>query len=86
MRLPGILLAGIVITVFTACKKDIDPIIVVPPLTGAEVELNGLIGSEAGSAAGNSVYLDLSSGVITPASKSKLGSWFLLRIRFQGNT
>jgi hypothetical protein len=70
MRLSGIIVAGIVITAFTACKKDLDPVIIVPTSTGAQVKLNGLIGSEAGSAAGNSVYLDLSSNKTTPVARS----------------
>jgi len=45
--------------VFTACKKDIDPVF--PPTTDAEVQLNGIAAAEPGSAAGNSVYLDLSA-------------------------
>lgn len=48
------------------CKKDQDPVIKVPLSGGTEkVTLNGLIGSEAGSAAGNSVYLDLSGDKTT---------------------
>jgi hypothetical protein len=55
------LVATIAGVTFTSCKKDTDPIIIVPPSTGAQVQLNGIAGSESGSAAGNSVYLDLSS-------------------------
>ena len=61
LRLQKIILAAAVAATFTACKKDIDPIIILPPSTGAQVELNGIAGSEAGSSAGNSVYLDLSA-------------------------
>ena len=47
---------------FTACKKDTDePIVVVPPSDGSTLTLNGLIGAETGSAAGNSVYVDFST-------------------------
>jgi hypothetical protein len=57
-----------------SCKKDKDPVIIVPPSTGSQVELNGLIGSEAGSAAGNSVYLDLSTNQTTAVARA---SWDL---------
>lgn len=59
---------------FTACKKDKDPVIVVPPSTGSEVQFNGLVGSEAGSSAGNSVYIDLSTNVMTAVQRT---SWDL---------
>ncbi|RYF13279.1 MAG: hypothetical protein EOO42_18995, partial [Flavobacteriales bacterium] len=45
---------------FTACKKDSEPVVVVPPSDGSTLTLNGLIGAEAGSSAGNSVYVDFS--------------------------
>ncbi len=57
-------------TVFVSCKKDKDPIIIVPPSTGSQVELNGLVGSEAGSAAGNAVYLDLSTNQTTAVARA----------------
>ena len=41
--------------IFAACKKDSDPIIIVPPSSGSQVELNGIISNEDGSAAGYSV-------------------------------
>ncbi len=56
--------------VFTSCKKDKDPIIIVPPSSGSQVELNGLVGGEAGSAAGNSVYLDLSTNQTTAVARA----------------
>ncbi|KQM66200.1 hypothetical protein ASE74_09965 [Pedobacter sp. Leaf216] len=60
---------------FTACKKDSDePIIVVPPSDGSTLTLNGLIGAEAGSAAGNSVYVDFSADKQTSAERD---SWDL---------
>jgi hypothetical protein len=55
---------------FTACKKDQDPIIIIPPSTGAQVQLSGIAGSEAGSAAGNTVYLDLSADKQTSALRA----------------
>jgi HmuY protein len=70
IRLQKIRLVAAVAGTFTACKKDKDPIIIVPPSTGAQVELSGIAGSEAGSAAGNSVYLDLSSDKQTTVLRS----------------
>lgn len=55
------ILPFVIAGLLTACKKDNDPVIVVPPSSGAQVQLNGLIGNESGSAAGNSVFLDLST-------------------------
>lgn len=55
---------------FTACKKDTDPIFNNPPSTGAEIQLNGMAGSEAGSVAGNSVYLDLSGAKQTAVRRA----------------
>jgi HmuY protein len=74
VRLQKIMLVAAVAGTFTACKKDTDPIIIVPPSTGAQVQLSGLAGSEAGSAAANSVYLDLSADRQTTALRS---SWDL---------
>lgn len=70
MRLQKLLTAALATTLFTACKKDIDPIIIIPPSTGAQVQFNGIIGSEAGSAAGNSVYLDLSADKTTASART----------------
>ncbi|MBB5619195.1 hypothetical protein HDE69_000231 [Pedobacter cryoconitis] len=56
-------------TAFTACKKDSDPIIVTPASTGSTLTLNGLIGSEAGSAAGNSVFVDFSTDKQTSVAR-----------------
>jgi hypothetical protein len=58
------------LVVLTSCKKDQDPIIVIPPSTGSQVELNGLIGNEPGSAAGNAVYLDLSTNQSTSVPRA----------------
>jgi hypothetical protein len=66
-QLAIVVLAGIS---FTACKKDKDPVIIVPPSTGSNVEFNGLVGSEAGSAAGKSVYLDLSTNTMTGVTRT----------------
>jgi hypothetical protein len=70
MRVQKLLAAVVATILFTACKKDIDPIIIIPPSTGAQVQFNGIIGSEAGSAAGNSVYLDLSADKTTASART----------------
>ncbi len=72
MGLQKLALAVIVAGTFTACKKDRDPIIIIPPSTGAQIQFNGLLGSEAGSVAGNSVYLDLSADKATAVARA---SW-----------
>src|SRR5690348_4634961 len=59
---------------FVSCKKDKDPVIIVPPSTGSNVEFNGLVGAEPGSSAGNAVYLDLSSNTMTAVARA---SWDL---------
>ncbi|ARS39738.1 hypothetical protein CA265_08790 [Sphingobacteriaceae bacterium GW460-11-11-14-LB5] len=60
---------------FTACKKNTDePIVVVPPSDGSTLTLNGLIAAEAGSAAGNSVYVDFSTDKQTSLARD---SWDL---------
>jgi HmuY protein len=63
-----IILIAIAAIGFTACKKDVDPII--PPSTGAQIKLNGIAGTESGTVAGNSVYLDLSADRQTPVLRS----------------
>lgn len=60
--------------VLLACKKDADPIIVVPPSTGSQIQLNGLVGNEPGSSAGNSVFADFSTDVQTAVERK---SWDL---------
>ncbi|WP_113661813.1 HmuY family protein [Pedobacter nanyangensis] len=60
---------------FTACKKDDkEPEIVVPVSDGSTMTLNGLIASETGSAAGNSVYVDFSADKQTSVARA---SWDL---------
>jgi HmuY protein len=62
-----------VVLAFTACKKDEDPIIIINKTasTGSErIQLNGIAGSEAGSVAGNAVYVDFSTDKITTALRS----------------
>lgn len=46
---------------FMACSKDSDPIVEVPPSDGSTLTLKGLIGTEAGTSAGNSVFVDFST-------------------------
>lgn len=70
IRLQKMMLVVAVAGTFTACKKDQDPIIIIPPSTGAQVQLSGIAGSEAGSAAGNTVYLDLSADKQTSALRA----------------
>jgi HmuY protein len=72
-----IFLAFSLISVFTSCKKDIDPTIVInnQASNGVEkIKFNGIAGSEAGSAAGNSVYIDFSAEKTTSVLRS---SWDL---------
>lgn len=57
-----------------ACKKNNDTIIVVPPSDGTQLQLKGLIANEAGSSAGNSVYVDLSTATQVVAARN---SWDL---------
>ncbi|WP_442587747.1 HmuY family protein [Pedobacter sp. AW31-3R] len=56
-------------TAFTACKKDSDPIVVVPPSDGSTLTLNGLIGTETGASAGNSVFVDFSTDKQTSVAR-----------------
>lgn len=65
----NIMIAASIIAL-AACKKDVDPVIVVPASNGAEITLNGIAGSEAGAVAANSVYLDLSADRQTPVLRS----------------
>ncbi|GGI25890.1 HmuY family protein [Pedobacter mendelii] len=60
---------------FTSCKKDNEePIVVAPPSDGSTLTLNGLIAAEAGSAAGNSVFVDFSTDKQTSVARA---SWDL---------
>lgn len=62
------------VTAFTACSKDEDPIVIVPPSDGSSLTLNGLIGTEAGTSAGNSVFVDFSTDKQVSAARA---SWDL---------
>lgn len=73
-KLNSILLVALLATAFTACKKEKEPVIVIPPSDGSTLTLNGLIASEAGSSAGNSVYVDFSKDKSTSVDRD---SWDL---------
>lgn len=62
------------VTAFSACSKDEDPIVVVPASDGSTLTLNGLIGSESGASAGNSVFVDFS---VDKQSSAARASWDL---------
>ena len=70
IRSQKIILVAVATLAFAACKKDVDPIFIVPTSAGAEIKLNGIAGTEAGSAAGNAVYLDLSGERQTPVLRA----------------
>ena len=74
MRFQKIILMASTVLLFSACKKDVDPVFIIPASTGANVQLNGLAAAEAGTIAGNAVYLDLSADRQTPVLRS---SWDL---------
>ncbi|MEE1945213.1 HmuY family protein [Pedobacter sp. KR3-3] len=74
-RFKSMLALGVAVTVLAACSKDKDqPIVVPPPSDGSTLTLNGLIGAEAGSSAGNSVYVDFSANKQTAVDRD---SWDL---------
>lgn len=68
IRTQKIILIATSAFVFIACKKDVDPVFI--PSTGAQIKLNGIAANEAGSVAGNSVYLDLSADRQTPVLRT----------------
>jgi HmuY protein len=71
-RLQKIFLGSIAVLSFLSCKKDVDPVIALNKSTGAIVQLNGIVGTEAGSAAGNAVYVDFSTNKTSTARRA---SW-----------
>lgn len=74
-RINTILATCLIASSITSCKdNDVEPIIITPPSSGTTLTLNGLIGAEAGSSAGNSVYIDLSADKQTAIDRS---SWDL---------
>ena len=70
IRFQKIIVPAAAILALSACKKDVDPVFNVPPSTGAEIQLNGIAGTESGANAANAVYLDLSAAKQTPALRS----------------
>jgi len=74
-KLNSIISVALLAVTFTACKKGgEEPVIVAPPSDGSTLTLNGLISTEAGSAAGNSVYVDFSTDKQTSVDRD---SWDL---------
>jgi HmuY protein len=70
IKLNSMIAIALVAITFTACKKNSDePTVVVPPSGGSTLTLNGLIGTETGSAAGNSVYVDFSKDKQTSVAR-----------------
>jgi hypothetical protein len=59
---------------FTSCSKDDDPIVEVAPSDGSTLTLQGIIGAEAGTSAGNSVFVDFSADQQISAARE---SWDL---------
>jgi hypothetical protein len=57
-------------TIFTACKKDSDPTVEILPSDGSSLTLKGLIGAEAGTSAGNSVFVDFSTDKQTSVART----------------
>ncbi|CAH0148371.1 hypothetical protein SRABI27_03265 [Pedobacter sp. Bi27] len=74
-KLNSLIAIAFLAATLTACKKNTEePIFVAPPSNGSTLTLNGLIGAEAGSAAGNSVYVDFSTDKQTSIERD---SWDL---------
>jgi len=73
-KLNSILAVALLAITFTSCKKDDEPLIVAPPSDGSTLTLNGLIATEAGTSAGNSVYVDFSKDKQTAVART---SWDL---------
>ncbi len=68
-----IILALTLSTSFIACKKDVDPIVIINNQASSGVEkikLNGIVSGEAGSVAGNAVFIDFSTEKITTSLRS----------------
>jgi hypothetical protein len=53
-----------------SCKKDQDPLIVIPASAGSQIQLNGIIAAEPGSSAGNSVFVDFSGNKQTAVARA----------------
>jgi len=78
-----ILIALTITGIFASCKKDTDPIIAVPTSAGAQIQFSGIAAAEPGSAAGNSVYLDLSADKQTPVLRSGWDLGFYCGVDFR---
>ncbi len=61
IRFQKIILLASTVLLLNACKKDVDPVFIIPASTGAQVQLNGIAATEPGTIAANAVYLDLSA-------------------------
>ena len=85
IRFQKIILVAAAAVAFTACKKDVDPVFIIPPSTGAQVQLNGIAGSEAGSCCRQFCLPRSIRRKANPCFTFRLGFWFLLWFRFQGN-
>lgn len=65
-------LAGLSVAVYSCSKDDTSNVPVIPPSNGdTAYVLNGLIGTEDGSQAGNSVFADLSTPAQTAVARTK---------------
>lgn len=70
IRFQKIIFPALTILAFSACKKDVDPILIPLTSAGAEVRLNGIADAESGANAANAVYLDLSAAKQTPVLRA----------------
>jgi hypothetical protein len=68
MHIQKMLAMAAIVATFTACKKDVDPVIIVPPSSG--VDRITFDGGTGGASAVNSVYLDLSADKPTTALRA----------------
>lgn len=62
---------ALIVTAVASCKKDKDPVIIIPPSSGSTLQLDGGTG---GASAVNSVFVDFSSDKQTPVARD---SWDL---------
>ncbi len=69
---------------FASCKDNTaEPILVVPPSEGSTLTLNGIFGTEAGTSAGNIVYVDLSTDTQTPVARTAWDLGFAANTQFR---
>lgn len=62
------------LSLFAACKKETIEDVTVKPSEGSKIQLEGIKDGEAGSAAGNAVFVDFSTDKATPVARA---SWDL---------